>query len=123
MAVGDDVRKELSDVEAKLLSIEAKAAEKKLKAAQAEKRLALAKARMQVRIDAKQAFIYRQADTQQDIYLGRIMRQMAVRPVNVKLRSSILEELKGFVAEDPKREGALVPLIKDLEAIAAPPTT
>jgi hypothetical protein len=117
MSLIGEVRKELGDVELKLEKIKADKAAQKLKADQAAKRIERKEARAQMRVDAKQAFIYRQAETQQDIYLGRLMRSLVMPggPANDTLREHVVKGLKDFIQEDDKRAGALSPLLAVIE--------
>lgn len=115
MSLIGEVRKELGDVELKLEKIKADKAAQKLKADQAAKRIERKEARAQMRVDAKQAFIYRQAETQQDIYLGRILRGIVQKPGSDSLRGHVVKVLRDLIQEDDKRAGALSPLLAVIE--------
>lgn len=117
MPIRDGIRQEIDDAEERLAKIRADQAEQKLKAAQAARRLQLKEAREQMKVDSKQAFIYRQAETQQDIYLGRVLRAWLSPSggASDQLRARAVKDLRAFVAEDERRGGALNPLLAVLD--------
>lgn len=115
MPIRDGIRQEIDDAEERLAKIRADQAEQKRKAAAAARRLQLKEAREQMKVDSKQAFIYRQAETQQNIYLGRILRGIVAKPGSDQLRAHVVKGLKDFIQEDEKRAGALSPLLAEIQ--------